>query len=88
MDITDKKILKLLAENANIPTVEISKKTSLSVPAINKRIKRLQVEGVIKNTTILTNGKMVNKPITAFILVVLRYKEALERMEKAFGKKR
>ena len=86
MDQTDAKILKILSENANTTATEIGDTVGLSVPAVNKRILKLQKDGTIKNFTIVTSAKKVNKPITAFILLVMRYSEAigtlLEYMEQ------
>ncbi|MFH1591424.1 MAG: winged helix-turn-helix transcriptional regulator [archaeon] len=47
IDVKDKRILALLAENARIPLSQIAKKVQLSRDAIDYRIKRLQREGVI-----------------------------------------
>ena len=86
MDQTDAKILKILSENANTTATEIGDTVGLSVPAVNKRILKLQKDGTIKNFTIVTSAKKVNQPITAFILLVMRYSEAigtlLEYMEQ------
>lgn len=78
MDAIDKKILHILAENAEIPTTEISRLVSLSVPAVNKRIKKLKDENFIRAFTILTESEKVEKPILAFILVVLQYNQGVE----------
>lgn len=57
MDQTDAKILKILSENANTTATEIGDTVSLSVPAVNKRILKLQKDGTIKNFTIVTSAK-------------------------------
>ena len=72
MDETDVKIIGMLSEDANFTATDIGAAVGLSVPAVNKRIQRLRRDGVIKRTTILTNGKAVGKPITAYILVILQ----------------
>ena len=78
MDVTDKKILELLAENANATSSEIGERISLSVPAVNKRILKLRESGTIRTSTLLTDEKAVGKPIVAFIFLVLRYGEGVE----------
>lgn len=80
MDRTDAKILEILAENANVTAAEIGEHVNLSIPAINKRIQKLQKEGIIKNFTVITAGKKVNKPIMAFILLVMRYGEGVDAL--------
>lgn len=72
MDEIDAKILKFLSERADATATEISEVVNLSVPAINKRIRKLQNDGVIRQFTVLTNGKKVGKPIMAFILIVVQ----------------
>ena len=57
MDNIDKKIIELLSENANITSTEIGDLVNLSIPAVNKRILRLQNENIIRKFTILTDGK-------------------------------
>ncbi|MBR2354004.1 MAG: Lrp/AsnC family transcriptional regulator [Clostridia bacterium] len=76
----DQKILKLLAHNADIPTVEISMAVNLSIPAVNKRILKLKESGVIRSNTILTDQKKVGKPIIAYILLTLQYGSAVESL--------
>ena len=80
MDEIDARILKILSENADATATEISQSVNLSVPAINKRVRRLVREGVIRRFTVLTNGKKVGKPITAYILVVVQAGSAIDAL--------
>jgi DNA-binding Lrp family transcriptional regulator len=47
LDVKDKRILMLLAENSRMPLTQIAKKVKLSRDAINYRIKRMEEKGVI-----------------------------------------
>lgn len=80
MDITDKKILKILSKNANISSTEISGLVNLSVPAVNKRILRLQKEGIINFFTIVTDPKKLDKTITAFVFIVMQYGDSIKSL--------
>ncbi|MCQ2421064.1 MAG: Lrp/AsnC family transcriptional regulator [Clostridia bacterium] len=71
MDQIDKKLLRLLAENADITATELVPMVNLSIPAINKRIARLKETGVITRVAALTDAKKVGKPVIVFVLVVL-----------------
>lgn len=71
MDAIDRKLLCLLAQDADVTASALAPQLNLSVPAINKRIARLKSTGAIRRTTILTDGKEVGKPITAYVLVAL-----------------
>jgi len=86
MDITDKKILKILSENANIPTTEISEAVNLSVPAVNKRIAKLREKNIITSFTVTTDSELVSKPILAFILIVVRYNDGADELIKILKK--
>ena len=72
MDNIDVQILNELAKNSNVTTTSLSKKINLSIPAVNKRIQNLKSEGVIERFTIITDNKKINKPITAFVLIILK----------------
>lgn len=72
MDKLDSTLIRSLVKDADIPSSELVPLVNLSIPAINKRISRLKSNGVIRSTTVLTDGKSVGKPITAFVLVVLK----------------
>ncbi len=80
MDKTDKKILKILSENANTSATEISNSVNLSIPAVNKRILRMQKDGIIDFFTIVTNPKMLGKTITAFVFIVMQYGDSIKSL--------
>ena len=82
MDNTDKKIIRILARDASITSTEISERVNLSVPAVNKRIQKLEKEGVITKHTILTDEAKVGKPIIAFVLIVLQSATGIETLLK------
>ena len=80
MDITDKKILELLSKNAYATSTEIGIAVGLSVPAVNKRIQKLQSDRVIRNFTILTDEKRIGKPVVAFIFIVIQYGDGVKAL--------
>lgn len=63
MDVTDKRSMNFLAENANILAVETS---NFSVLAVNNRIQKLLKDGVIRNFTIVTDERRLGRPNVAF----------------------
>ena len=81
MDKTDSEIIKILSEGADITRSEIAKRLNFSIPAVNKRIRALKNEGIIKSFTVITDNKKIGKPITAFVLVVL---ESINKSEQFF----
>ena len=78
MDQINAKIIRELSQNADVTATELSQKLHFSVPAVNKRIRSMKDEGIIKNFTIITDNKKIGKPIVAFILIVLKSIEHAE----------
>lgn len=71
MDTIDKKILHILHKNARITASEISNQINLSVSAVGDRLKKLEASGIIENYTTILNPKMLDKSLTAIIMVAL-----------------
>lgn len=71
MDKTDIALLRLLGEDADITTTDLSARVNLSVPAINKRLCKLRGAGIIRKSVLLTDPVKIGKPIVAFVLVLL-----------------
>ncbi|MBQ9069736.1 MAG: Lrp/AsnC family transcriptional regulator [Clostridia bacterium] len=80
MDIIDKKILRILAENSGANATEIGKAVNLSVPAVNKRIAKMKENKTISSFTVTTNAKAVGKPVVAFIFLVMQYGDGVEAL--------
>ena len=80
MDIIDKKIIELLSDNANATATEIGNAVNLSIPAFNKRVQKLKNDGVIRSFTVLTDPKKVNKPVVAFVFIVMQYGEGVDTL--------
>jgi Lrp/AsnC family leucine-responsive transcriptional regulator len=78
MDGIDIRIIKELSQNGDMTGTELSKKLHFSVPAVNKRIRAMKKEGIIKNFTVITDNKKIGKPIISFILIVLKSVEHSE----------
>ena len=87
MDETDVKIIKALAADADRSASELSAVVNLSVPAINKRISKLKADGTIRKTTIMTDGKLTGKPVTAFVLITVGNFEKSEEFIDELRKK-
>jgi len=58
LDETDKKILKAIARNANIPTIKIAEKTALSLDVVKYRLKQLTEKVVNSYRIILDVNKL------------------------------
>ena len=71
MDTIDKRILHILHKNARITASDISNQINLSVSAVGDRLKKLEASGIIENYTTILNPKMLEKSLTAIIMVAL-----------------
>lgn len=67
MDDIDRKILRLLQENARISLKSIAENTFLSSPAVSARIEKMEKEGVIAGYHALIEPMKLGYHILAFI---------------------
>ncbi len=73
MEIVDRKIINLLAEDARRSLASIGEIVGLSASAVNERIRRLVAIGAIRRFTVDANSAALGLPITTFVLVALDY---------------
>ena len=67
MDVMDKQILALLAQNARMSVKEIASQVSLTPPAVSQRIRRLEQEGIIRGYTTVIDLAKAGRSIRALI---------------------
>ncbi len=78
MDGLDKQILECLIENGRMTASEISKRVSLSIPAVSERIRKLEQSGVVDKYSVILNPAKMGNHLTAIMLVSMerpRYNE-------------
>lgn len=68
-DAIDRKLLGLLAENADRSYGALGQAVHLSPPAVHERIKRLKQEGIIKATVAVIDGARIGRSLLAFVTV-------------------
>lgn len=69
IDQTDAEILRLLQTDGSLSYHEIGKKVDLSVTAVNYRIKKLFLQGILLKTVALINPDSVGLDVLAFVLM-------------------
>jgi Lrp/AsnC family transcriptional regulator len=69
LDAFDRKILKLLQQDATVQLEEIAAAIGLSASPCWRRIKRLEAEGVIRGRVALLDRKRLNLGVTVFVAV-------------------
>jgi len=69
MDRLDRKILRLLQENATLAVADVAKKVGLSTTPCWRRIQKLEEEGVIRKRVAVLNPEKVNARVTVFVSI-------------------
>ena len=89
LDDIDRRILRVLQNNARIPNVELARMVGLSPSPCLRRVKTLEDSGVIQRHVSLLDQSMVGFPVSVFVSVTLerQVETALERFEAAISKR-
>jgi Lrp/AsnC family leucine-responsive transcriptional regulator len=69
LDATDRKILRILAQDGRASYQAVADEIGLSRPAIMERVKRLEESGHIRGYRVQLNRAKVGFPVTAFVAV-------------------
>lgn len=82
IDEVDKKILKLLQEDARLPFLEMAQKLKLSESTIRKRVQALKERGVIKRFTIEIDPAKIGLNTVAIVGIDVDPSKLLEVAQK------
>ena len=69
MDRLDRKILRLLQEDATLAVADIAKKVGLSTTPCWRRIQKLEEDGVIKRRVAVLDPEKINTKVTVFVSI-------------------
>ncbi len=72
IDKLDKKILRLISQNARIPFLEVARECNVSGAAIHQRIQKLQQIGVIKGSEFIVDAYKIGYQTCAYIGITLK----------------
>lgn len=72
MDLTDRKILKMLKQDSQISLQRISKVVSLSPPAVRERINKMKDVGIIGKYTIDIDYRALGYDINVIIEILIK----------------
>lgn len=86
LDALDRKILKMIAENARIAFLEVARECNVSGAAIHQRIQKLTRIGVIKGTQFQFDPEKMGYETCAYIGLFLKdpssFDDVVEKLEK------
>lgn len=71
MDSIDMEIIELLQANGRASISEIGSRINLSVSAVGERIRKLEKSGIIQQYTVILDGKLFKKELTALVFISL-----------------
>lgn len=71
LDEMDRQLLSLLQENSRITNAELARQVSLSGAGLQKRLKKLESNGVIEGYVTLINRKALGLDLLCFLQVTL-----------------
>ena len=79
LDAIDRKILKLLVNNARMPYLEIARECGVSGAAIHQRIHKLTESGVIRGSYLEVNPRALGFDVCAHINITLKDPKLMEK---------
>lgn len=83
LDSLDKKILRLIAEDARIPFLEVARSCNVSGAAIHQRIQKLNSLGVLKGSQFIIDPEKIGYETCAYIGLNLRNPEDFDKAVEA-----
>ena len=86
LDSLDKKILKMISEDARIPFLEVARACNVSGAAIHQRIQKLSSLGVIKGSQFIIDPEKIGSETCAYIGLYLKDPGTFDRVVEELKK--
>lgn len=86
LDSLDKKILRLIAEDARTPFLEVARSCNVSGAAIHQRIQKLNNLGVLKGSQFIIDPEKIGYETCAYVGLNLRNPEDFDKAVDALRK--
>ena len=83
LDKLDKKILRMIAEDARVPFLEVARACNVSGAAIHQRIQKLTNLGVLQGSQFLISPEKIGYETCAYIGLNLKHPESFDTVVKA-----
>lgn len=89
LDAADRRILRALQRDGRLPVVALAEQVGLSATPCQRRVKRLEEEGVIAGYAARLDPARLGLPLQAFVLVALEShaEEIVERFHAALAER-
>ena len=86
LDLLDKKILKLLSQDARIPFLEVARACNVSGAAIHQRVAKLTSMGILKGSEFIIDPEKIGYETCAYIGLYLKNPESYDSVVDALRK--
>ena len=83
MDTLDEQILKLIADNARIPFLEVARACNVSGAAIHQRIQKLTNLGILKGSEYVIDPEKIGYETCAYIGIYLKDPASFDAVTRA-----
>lgn len=83
LDALDKKILKMIANDARVPFLEVARACNVSGAAIHQRVQKLTAIGVLKGSQFIVDPESVGFETCAYIGLYLKDPSSFEDVTEA-----
>jgi len=89
LDAVDRRILRALQRDGRLPIVALAEQVGLSATPCQRRVRRLEEEGVIARYAAILDPARLGLPLQAFVLVALEShaEEVVERFHRALAER-
>ncbi len=76
LDEIDRKLLRLLQENGRMSSAELARRVNLSAAGLQKRLRKLEKNGVIERYVTLVNREALGLDLLCFVQVTLAHHQS------------
>ncbi len=80
LDQLDKKILRMIAEDARVPFLEVARACNVSGAAIHQRIQKLTNQGILKGSQFVIDPEKIGYETCAYIGLNLKNPESFDKV--------
>lgn len=86
LDQLDKKILRMIAEDARVPFLEVARACNVSGAAIHQRVQKLTSQGILKGSQFVIDPEKIGYETCAYIGLNLKNPEDFDRVVEELRK--
>ncbi|MCM1079214.1 MAG: Lrp/AsnC ligand binding domain-containing protein [Bacteroidales bacterium] len=86
LDTLDKKIIRMISNDARIPFLEVARACNVSGAAIHQRIQKLQSLGIVKGSQFVIDPEKIGYETCAYVGLYLKYPERFDNVVEELKK--